>query len=129
MTDLTKLLRDADPLRDRPDERLSDGEVQVMRRAMLEAARESVAAGSLWRRPLAFAAIALVLVAVGGIAGDRARDWTDRSTAISETAWLTDETRGSSGDLGRRQVQFATPGGTRIIWILDPNLPLQESMP
>ncbi len=29
----------------------------------------------------------------------------------------------------RRQLQFSTPGGTRIIWIFDQNLRLQESMP
>ena len=33
------------------------------------------------------------------------------------------------GDGDRRQLQFATPGGTRIIWIFDQNLRLQESMP
>jgi hypothetical protein len=37
---------------------------------------------------------------------------------------------GSGGDGGdRRQLQFSTPGGTRIIWIFDQNFRLQESMP
>jgi hypothetical protein len=29
----------------------------------------------------------------------------------------------------RRQVQFATPGGTRIIWTLDPEFKLPEVVP
>ena len=29
----------------------------------------------------------------------------------------------------RRQIQFATPGGTRIIWELNPNFTLMETLP
>ncbi len=29
----------------------------------------------------------------------------------------------------RRQVQFATPGGTRIIWTIDPEFRLNEVIP
>jgi hypothetical protein len=125
MTDINKLLRDADPLRDRPDERLSDADAQAIRRAMVNAARQSAAAGLVWRRPFALAAAAVILIVVGGIAGDRGRERPE-STAPATSA---NDIHGSSGELGRRQVQFATPGGTRIIWILNPNLALQEPMP
>ena len=38
---------------------------------------------------------------------------------------------GSAPDIGteRRQIQFATPGGTRIIWELNPNFTLMETLP
>ena len=125
MTDINKLLRDTDPLRARPDERLSDAEAQMIRRAMVNAARESAAAGPLWRRPFALAAAAVILIVVGGVAGDRGRELPEGAAPATPA----NDIHGSSGELGRRQVQFATPGGTRIIWILDPNLALQESMP
>jgi hypothetical protein len=125
MTELNKLLRDADPLRERLDERLSDVEAQVMRRAIVHAVRESAAARPVWHRPFAMAAVAVILIVVGAIAGDRARDHADEGAAATSAH----DNHGSSGGLGRRQIQFATPGGTRIIWILDPNLSLQESMP
>ena len=128
MTDLTKLLRDGDPLKDeRENKELSPADAQVIRRAMLEAANARPATGSLWQRPLAWAAVAVVLISVGGIAGHRINERASVQPRAVDTGWLA-ERSGSSGDMSPRQVQFATPGGTRIIWILDPNSSVQESM-
>ena len=30
---------------------------------------------------------------------------------------------------GRRQFQFSTPGGTRIIWVFDPEFQVKETVP
>lgn len=128
MTDINKLLQDADPLR--TEETLSPAEAQVLRTAMLEAAATAPRrTGAVWHRPLAVAAIVVVLIGISGATGDRAL------VPYSSTTSSEDATRSARGDgqnandSGPRQIQFATPGGTRIIWILDPNLPLQEPMP
>jgi hypothetical protein len=128
MTDVTKLLRDGDPLgNDRENKELSPADAQVIRRAMLEAANARPATGSAWQRPLAWAAVAIVLIGVGGVAGHRINERASTEPARVDTGWLA-ERSGSSGEISPRQVQFATPGGTRIIWILDPNSSVQESM-
>ena len=128
MTDLTNLLRDADPLKDDSENKeLSPAEAQVIRRAMLEAAQARPSAGAAWQRPLAWAAVAIVLISVGGIAGHRINERASIEPRPVDTGWLA-ERSGSSGDMSPRQVQFSTPGGTRIIWILDPNSSVQESM-
>jgi hypothetical protein len=128
MTDLTKLLRDGDPLKDeRENQELSPADAQVIRRAMLDAAQARTATRSAWQRPLAWAAVAIVLISVGGIAGHRINERAATAARPVDTGWLA-ERSGSSGDASPRQVQFSTPGGTRIIWILDPNPIVQESM-
>ncbi len=132
MTDLTKLLRDGDPLNpqnkdDREPTELSPADVQVIRRAMLEAAQTRSTTGSVWQRPLAWAAVAVVLIGVGGVAGHRVNERASSEPRAVDTGWVA-ERSGSSGEMSPRQVQFSTPGGTRIIWILDPNSTVQESM-
>jgi len=127
MNDLKTLLREADPLRDQQDASLSPDEAQALRRAMLAAARESTATISIWHRPLALAAIAIVVIGIGGLTGHSRRDQTETTGATGATSLGI--AGGSSGEIGRRQVQFSTPGGTRIIWVLDPNANFQESMP
>jgi hypothetical protein len=132
MTDLTKLLNDGDPLKDeRENQELSAADAQVIRRAMLEVAKERTATGSAWQRPLAWAAVAMVLIGVGGIAGHRINERVStepRPPLMNDTGWLAERSSGSSADASPRQVQFSTPGGTRIIWILEPNPIVQESM-
>jgi hypothetical protein len=126
MADIKKLLEEADPLR--IEEPLSAAEAQVLRTAMLEAA---VAAppkiGSAWQRPLAVAAIVIVLIGLSGVTGDRALlPHSASSRASGEGSGVGDPSQGGSNQ--RRQIQFATPGGTRIIWILDPQFSLQDSL-
>jgi hypothetical protein len=123
MTDLNKLLNDADPIRD--DRGLSRVNAERMRRVMLSAALESAPERTPWLRPLAVAAVGAVLVVVGTLAGHRI---ADRPSPAATPDPATTALGGSTGN-DRRQLQFATPGGTRIIWIFDQNLRLQESMP
>jgi hypothetical protein len=124
MDNLTKLLREADPMRQPIEDRgLSVDEAQQMRRRIVAAVPASVAI-SVWRRPLAIAAVVALLIGLGGIAGDRA----PRSDPSGAAGSAVDRSPGGSRD-DRRQLQFSTPGGTRIIWVFDQNLRLQESMP
>lgn len=123
MTDLKTLLTDGDPVRKEGE--LSPADASRMRRLIVAAAQEPSVVRTPWQRPFAIAAIGALVAVVGAIAGHRrtvdlpATQATEPLTAIGGSS-IADE---------RRQLQFATPGGTRIIWIFDQNLRLQESMP
>ena len=123
MTDLTrllKLLNEGDPIR--AEDGLSLADAERMRRRIVAAALEPTRVRAPWQRSLAIAATAVILLIVGSSGSDRA---VRPAVAPPEPVTIS----GSSGEGGRRQLQFATPGGTRIIWIFDENLRLQESMP
>ncbi len=77
-------------------------------------------------RPFAIAAVGALLVVVGTMTGHRVMVGPAPAPGATEPL-ATIGGGGADGD--RRQLQFATPGGTRIIWIFDQNLRLQESMP
>ena len=118
MTKLRRLLEDADPLRVEPA--LPATEAQAIRRALLAAADSAPAV--FFPRALPVAALVLVMIVAGALAGRRlpAREPLRVALAAGDLA-------GTGGE--RRQVQFATPGGTRIIWTIDPNFQLGEVMP
>jgi hypothetical protein len=123
MTDIRTLLQEADPLGEplAPTEALTPNAAQAIRHAVLVAARDAAPAVPLWRRPLAFAAVAAALTVITGIVGHRSGASTvDSPPAVAD---------GAAGEVDCRQLQFATPGGTRIIWIFDDNVRFQESMP
>ena len=113
MDDLQARLRDADPLR--TEGGLSVDDADAMRRRMIEAIERQPAVNVFWPRPMLLAAtVALTLVA-GVIIGRRLpppettlRPSMSGAPAIASTAAVD-----------RRQLQFATPGGTRIIWVFD----------
>ena len=124
MTDLKTLLTDGDPVRKEGE--LSPADASRMRRLIVAAASEPSMARTPWQRPFAIAAIGALVAVVGAVAGHwrivgpvPATPATEPQAAIGGSS-IADEPR---------QLQFATPGGTRIIWIFDQNLRLQESMP
>jgi ferric-dicitrate binding protein FerR (iron transport regulator) len=112
MSDWRALLRAHDPA----TEAIEGVRAERMRRAVLDAARHATPQPSPWTWRLALAGAAVVLLAAG--AGDIGRMSGDR-VATSPPA--------PSGE--RRQVQFDTPGGTRIIWEINPDFTLQETIP
>jgi hypothetical protein len=126
MTDLTTLLRDADPLRE--DEGLSPADAQAIRRRMLAAVQPSSLAIPAWQRPLAVTAVVALMVVIGVATGRRMTDEEQIPASSPQTASMV-PAGGSSAGSEMRQLQFATPGGTRIIWIFDQNFRLQESLP
>lgn len=125
MIDLSTLLKEADPLA--REDALSPQDVQRMRREMLAAPPVREALLPLWRRPLAFAAAAAIVITAITVVGHRSRSTQSFDDPSAAPAAAADG--GSSGAMTTRQLQFATPGGTRIIWIFDENLRLQESLP
>lgn len=122
MTDLNRLLNDADPVRD--DRGISRVDAERMRRVILSAALQPAPEQTPWLRPFSIAAVGALLVVVGTLAGHRIAD----RPSPAATPDPVSAPSGSTSD-DRRQLQFATPGGTRIIWIFDQNLRLQETMP
>ena len=103
MKPLREILRDADPVAHEPA--LPSSDVDRMRRTLLA---ERPIAGASWTRPalLAAAALAIVVAALADRSPARSQDVTGPTATPNDTAT-------------RRQLQFVTPGGTRVIWTFD----------
>ena len=113
--DLMRRLREGDPLRDEPG--LTTSEIAQMRAMTLVAAHRANAILPRFGR-LALAASFVLAVALGVAAAHRAA--TERLAAPIDSA----DTRTRI-----TQVHFATPGGTRVIWTLDPSFELKGTKP
>jgi hypothetical protein len=87
-----------------------------MRDVIVGAGRTAAAATSLWPMRFALAAFAC-LVLMLSIVGTE-----DSMTAPPDVVPPV-------AGFERRQIQFATPGGTRIIWELNPDFTLTETLP
>jgi hypothetical protein len=116
MTNLGKHLRDGDPLVDAPA--LPPPDVQRIRRTVVAEAGRPAAQWS--PRPLVVAATVAATLAAGVMIGQRLpRHPPLRAGSVGRP----DAGVANSGE-ARRQVQFDTPGGTRIIWVIDPDFDL-----
>ena len=115
MTDWRTLLREHDPAAETAGT-IDAGRVERIRRAVIDAARHAGPVRSPWPWRVAFAAGALIVLAAG--AGDDGRRHVDRGADVP-----------SAGSGERRQLQFDTPGGTRIIWEINPDFTLRETIP
>ena len=115
MKNLNTLLRDADPVAREPG--LSPDAVADLRRATLVAAHAAPVRTVLWGRQLAVAACLTVMVLTGIVVARRV------PPAVRDVP-----TPAASSSAQRTQVHFSTPGGTRIIWTLDPGFQLRETM-
>jgi hypothetical protein len=109
--DIGRVLRNADPLA--REEGLPADAVSDMRRAIVAAAKEVPQPG-WWPRPLLVGATVATML-IGGVAAGSRLLWRDAGTTTIQPA-----TSSAAADSPRRQLQFATPGGTRIIWVFDP---------
>ena len=118
MTDIRDRLRDADPLLIDPG--LSRDDVASMRRAVMREAAQAPQreTGLHWKKMLPLAA-AVAVIAGAGI--DAARR-TSRQAPLPAAAVASPVTAGT-----KTQVHFSTPGGTRIIWTIDPAFTLTEN--
>jgi hypothetical protein len=119
MKDIRSLLDEADPVRREPE--LSEADATRMRSVIVSAARQPGRPSPFWSGALALAAAA-VLTVVAGMLGERSLP-TGRVSSQIEPAIAP----AAIGE--RRQVQFSTPGGTRIIWTLDPEFQPPEVRP
>ena len=110
MTDLKRLLADSDPIGAEPA--LHQADVEAMRRRVLSTRTPQLAHGWTWTLTLATALTVLVIAGVG-LTRRGAVIPGKASTPSAVVAQQRDETD------GRRQLQFATPGGTRVIWVFN----------
>jgi predicted pyridoxine 5'-phosphate oxidase superfamily flavin-nucleotide-binding protein len=96
---------------------LAAADLAAMRRAVVAAA-ETQASASFWPHPMFLAATVAATIVVGVVLGAGLPQRAPRPPA-SRLA-LSDPAVPTTGVAERRQLQFATPGGTRIIWVFDP---------
>ena len=112
------LLKAADPLRDEPP--LPAADVERMRHVVLNAELPAASSLTFWPRALAAAAL-VVLIVLGGVIS-RKRGGSPEPGEATKVAAPAEPAE-------RRQLQFETPGGTRIIWTLDPEFKLEGVAP
>ena len=110
MNDVGKWLRDADPLGPGgADAVFAPAQAQAMRRAMMAELSERRAPVAFWPQPMAIAATVALTLASGVVVGRHMPEHRDPPRdAIARTG---------AADL--RQLQFAMPGGTRVIWVFN----------
>jgi hypothetical protein len=112
---LRERLRAGDPAAneaDREDEALA----QLRERIRSGSSSRTPTARLRFLVPLATAALLAVWVSLP-------RDRPDPQIPIADDPGPAPAQTGATGD-DRRQLHFETPGGTRIVWMLDPNLTL-----
>ena len=128
MTDWRTALREADARDD--NDRLSADEAESMRGAMLAAASARVPepARWSWARPMFVAATLVAMIAVGIVVGRRVDLPTPQETTTTVPGQSNPEGRGVEANVPNRQLQFLTPGGTRIIWVFNSEFDLKETL-
>jgi hypothetical protein len=107
MKTLRTLLREGDPIDSEPVP--PPHEVDRMRRVVLAAP----AAPRSWTRPKTAAAAGALGLIVG------AALWGTYTAARRSPPVPVDRSEPSADVDERRQLQFVTPGGTRVIWVFD----------
>ncbi len=124
---LSQLLRSADPLLDDPG--LDTQEAARLRRTVTsQVADRSV---GLWRQLSPALSVAALLVLALGIAwwpvedpGAATEPAPRRGlTSTVDTPGVGSTPLGGGDALENRKIQFETPGGTLVVWVLNPNFP------
>ena len=103
MKPLQELLKDGDPLVHEP--RLDEMDARAMRRAVVAAADETTAGRFAWRYAAVMTVMAAVMLGVISTLAQRQPEPVDGSRTLA--------------GLPPVEMQFSTPGGTRVIWVFD----------
>ena len=114
--DIGARLRAADPLIDDPA--MSAADVEAMRGMVVAAADRSAQSPAWWPPMLAVVATAAAMVIA--VVGARVHENGRKASAPPRSLSPAVADSASTTSTGRRQLQFATPGGTRVIWVFDP---------
>jgi len=107
-------LRESDPVAREPE--LTELEALVMRRAVLAALERAGGRATVWHRALVAAGTVVVAVCAGVLV--RTHRPAPRGPQPPVAAPQPSPQPIAAAE--RRQLQFSTPGGTRIIWVFDP---------
>jgi len=131
MSDWRSAMREA--AEQEQQDHLSAEEAQAMRRVVVAAVSDAAPdrAASPWmRRPVLVVATVVAVISVGIATGLRL-DLTNRQPSVThlvpEAASL-DTAKTASATTPNRQLQFVTAGGTRIIWVFNPDLDLKANL-
>jgi hypothetical protein len=109
MRDVRAWLKEGDPLNDQPGPSADD--MRMMRQVVVAAANESMTVDWSWPRPWMLATAIGLALAIGISIGTRLPHDAATAPVKSQT-------------IERRQIQFETPAGTRIIWVLSSDFTL-----
>lgn len=112
MRTIQALLKDADPVAHEP--RLPAEEVERMRRLVLDAADAPRGPSAIWRQSAWVVVVAAVLLAVV---------FSARPTPAPRPSGGTLAANSETSDAAVHQLQFSTPGGTRVIWFFNAEVP------
>ena len=107
-----QILRENDP----GVERMGVDVSARMREQVVRTARGAAQSPTVWPMRVALAAFACVVLMISMLA-------TQHPVAVP------DQAAPSMAGSERRQIQFATPGGTRIIWEINPDFRMGDTIP
>jgi hypothetical protein len=124
---LTELLRHHDPMREDPG--LSALQAAEMRRAVVTAVAERRT--GLWPQLSPALSVAVLLAVALGVAWFPSATEqvpplplpAGETTVDSQTPSAGPGSYDSGSALENRKIQFETPGGTLVVWVLNPNFP------
>jgi hypothetical protein len=127
MRDVGDWLKDADPVVTAPPPSLED--IASLRAATLNAAHSQYASGRGWPGAVA---VALTLMLAFAFSGWASGYWSSARGSIARQSPPPDAPAANAAPVSAstpatsdvRQLQFATPGGTRIIWVFNPDFSL-----
>jgi hypothetical protein len=126
MTDWRIRLRDADRALG------SDVEpetAQRLRRSVIVASRADVSAARSWSRTFVATAATLALVCVALLTALQGVPLTDDVASTAGNGDKAAVAAVTDAPSDRQQLQFSTPGGTRIIWVFDPAFEVKGTLP
>jgi len=128
MTDWRTLLRDVNARED--EEQLSADEAESIRRAVLAAASTPAPEpkGWPWMRPMMVAATVTAVIVAGVVAGRRFDVSTPPASPAIQVGAANADAQTVQAALPNRQLQFLTPGGTRIIWVFNSEFDLKATV-
>ena len=123
MTDVGKLLREVDPI----DREAAPSSDSIARLRQLVVAAETRPTPIMWPRPVLVAATIALALTASVLVGSRLTPPASQTIGSGSAIGSRSVGSGFSRTLPEtpdsptlRQLQFATPGGTRIIWVFDP---------
>lgn len=127
MTSWKSRLRDADP---GAAAEMRQADVDRLRNAVLATAREArTVRPAFLPRAFVMTAGVLLIVCAGMLAGLQSVTRDDAGRGAGAPA--SDDTPADDGSVAveRQQLQFSTPGGTRIIWVFDSQFEIKGTLP